>query len=219
MRGYIIGTAVGAVVWYFIFVAIANATPRAPAIPLYIVSIDNSYMAPRVRDRAVRRAIEYYKGYGARLSRRKLERRADPFSSMRDKGSLLSFYEEFVSWYLTLRDEDKIIRKVATHVLAPPWAINGDRYMGGFAYLDTLWRGAFSYSTAQEYNSAGANRFRHTVVGIAHELGHGVFGCEHEQGANVMNPSAYAEQQLIEGTGNLLPLGAICAAKVKRFRF
>jgi hypothetical protein len=205
--------------WALIIAAVANAAPRKQAIPLHVISVDNSYMAPIVRDRAVRRAIEYYKVYGARLSKRKLERRADSFLSIREKGNLFSFNQEFISWYLTLRDEGRIVKKVATHVLAPPFAINGERYMGGFAYLDTLWRGAFSYSTVQEYNSAGANRFRHSVVGIVHELGHSVFGCVHEAGANVMNASAYAEQQLIEGTGNLLPLGSICASKVKRFRY
>lgn len=192
------------------------AAPKSKAVPLYIISVDNSYMAPKVRARAVRRAIGYFKGYGARFGKPVYERRADPFISIRENGaSLFSFNQEFTSWFLTMREERKLRPGVAVHVAAPPYAINGSRYMGGFAFLSKF----FSYSTAQEFNSAGAYRFRHTVVGIVHELGHSVFGCYHELGANMMNASAFAEQELIEGTGNLLPIGPECLKKIKKFKY
>jgi hypothetical protein len=198
-----------------LFAARVEAIPRLPSIPLHIVSVDNSYMRPIVRDRAVRKAIEYYKGQGVRIAKARVERRADPFRELRTAGAtLLSFNEEFYSWFVTLRGEKKLLEGLAVHVLAPPFAVAGIRYMGGFAFLGRF----FSYSTAQEYNSSGAYRFRHTVVGIVHEMGHSVFGCEHEQGSNVMHPDAFLEQNKIEATGRLLPLGPGCRAKIKQYR-
>lgn len=209
-----IALIVSVFLWAFILGAVsAFAIPRAPAIPLNIISIDNSYMQPKVRDRAVRKAIEYYRKYGARISKRKVERRADPFFDTRDKGTFLSFNEEFYSWFATLRGEGRLLPKIAIHVFSPPWAVNGVRYMGGFAFLGRF----FSYSTAQEYNSSGEYRFRHSVVGVVHELGHSIFGCTHESGSNVMNANAFSEQELIEGTGNLLPLGPECRKRVRAY--
>jgi hypothetical protein len=187
---------------------------QSKSIPLNVVSIDNSYMRPNVRIRAVRQAIEYYRKYGARISRRSVVRKEDPFFDVRDvNGSFLSFNMEFYSWFKTLQGDGELYKGVATHVLAPPWTVGGLRYMGGFAFMRKL----FSYSTAQEYNTTGKYRFRHTVVGIVHELGHSIFGCEHKLGSNVMNLNAFSEQELIEGTGKLLPLGPECQKKVKKF--
>jgi hypothetical protein len=212
---YGLAIIISMLLWALILgVAQAFSAPRLPSVPLYVVSVDNAYARPIVRDRAVRRAIEYYKGYGVRISRRQGERRPDPFYDLRERGAtFFSFNEEFYSWYKTLWGEGKLTSGLAIHVLAPPFAIDGIRYMAGFAFLGQF----FSYSTAQEYNTAGDYRFRHTVVGIAHELGHSIFGCDHEAGSNLMNANAYVEQSLIEGTGNLLPLGPICASKIKKF--
>lgn len=208
---------VSILLWWLIFKAVA-AFGLPPAIgrpiPLYVVSVDNSYARPQVRDRVVRRAVDYWRNYGIKFNRRKLERRADPFLNIQKDWN--SAYTEFTSWWLTLLREGKILRGVATHVIAPAIQIGAARYMGGFAFTNSLksW-GAFSYSNCNEYNDKGEYRFRHCVVAVAHELGHSVIGCGHEPGSNLMNANALFEQNTVEGTGILLPLGQDCIQKVR----
>lgn len=81
--------------------------------------------------------------------------------------------------------------------------------------MDKLRQGAFSYSNCMELSDAGVPRFRHCVVAVAHELGHSVLGCQHEEGPSLMHYNALFEQTLIEGTGRLLPLGPLCLEKVR----
>ena len=77
----------------------------------------------------MRRAVDYWRNYGIKFNRRKLERRADPFLNIQ-KG-LNSAYTEFTSWWLTLLGEGKITHGVATHVIAPAIEVGSARFMGG----------------------------------------------------------------------------------------
>lgn len=195
-------------------------THRSRPVPVYMVNLENPTVDYRTLNRVSRRVIEYYRGYGARLNARKTERRADPFFDLRDQGTFYSFHQEFISWWQTLHSEGKIKPNVATHVLAPSWTVDGDRYIAGWAFEGSLPKGAFSYSNCDLLIKSGNGSIRYCVAAMAHEIGHSVFGCDHEDGANLMNANALQEQLILERwnpQGRLLPLGEKCLAKVRQF--
>jgi hypothetical protein len=217
----LIATAAFVILMFVVTCGICYAENKSPPVPLHIVNLENPTIDYRTLDRVSRRAIEYWRGYGVRLNKRKTEKRPDPFYDVRDEGMFESFHMEFISWWQTMIGEKKIKPATAVHVLAPSWSVNGKRYIAGWAWLGFIGSGAFSYSNCDMLirdNAEGA--FRYCVVAMAHELGHSVLGCEHEDGANLMNPNALYEQLLLERynpTGRLLPLKEKCLQRVRKF--
>lgn len=210
------------ILWGLIYTVVdAWGLPASMPVPMYIVEVNSEQASRPLLRRVVVDAINYWRAEGLRLNRRKTERRADPFYKLRTVGAnFLSFNEEFISWWLTLSEEGKLWRNVATHVIAPGFTIAGNLYMGGFAFRDSLKWGAMSYSNCYEFNTAGEARPRFCVVAMAHELGHSVIGCEHETGANIMNADALfvqAKEDKEIKSGRLLPVGPLCKARLVRF--
>jgi len=104
------------------------------------------------------------------------------------------------------------------HML-PPVTINGLRYIAGLAWPNSYPSGGHCTSHVQMTNSSGLVRYRHSVVGVIHEILH-TLGCGHETSASIMHPSAFVEQDKLEqeGTGRLLPVGVRCKAVIDRMK-
>ena len=184
-------------------------------IPTNFRRVQSRWASPRVQNRMINAAIAYLRNEGIRVVPRSKTVIGDAFESQRIRARDFSvFYSEFSHYWLTLRPLRR--SNTVAAVLAPPWVINGATYMAGFATLNGVYKGGLSYSNVLETNDLGAARYRHSVVGIVHEYLHAL-GCDHESGPNIMHEAAFAEQDRIEGTGRLLPVGPKCKAQLVKF--
>ncbi len=189
------------------------------AIPIEFNVVDNLHASYREVRRMQNAAIAYLRDNDVRANGRRIRRLPDMFKSERlsakDEGL---FFAEFSHWWNFINQRGWRKPFTINSVAAPPWTINGTRFMAGFAVLDSYHQnGGYSYSNVHMFNSSGKSRYRHSVVGIIHEALHTI-GCEHEAGRNIMHEAAFAEQEAIEGTGLLLPIGPQCRVVIERLK-
>ena len=184
-------------------------------IPILFYSVDNQHASPTERRRMMNAAITYLRDNGVRANiRRRVELR-DVFARDRLTASFGLFEKEFFHYYLSYPRT----RNSTNYYMLPPITINGLRYIAGLAWQGSLSRGGHCTSHVQMTNSWGTPRYRHSVVGVIHEILH-TLGCGHETSASIMHPSAFVEQDKLEqeGTGRLLPVGVRCKAVIDRMK-
>lgn len=187
------------------------------AIPIQFIVIRQEWATRAELHRMTNAAITYLRNNGVRANVRWRRWENDPIKLNRIADSDDIFFIEFTTWREILKERNITRPFTTTAVVAPPWIINGTRFMAGYAFKDSYYWGGYSYSNVHMFNSSGFSRYRHSVVGIIHEILH-TLGCGHEDGPNIMHPNAFAEQQLIEGAGLLLPIGPRCRVVIERLK-
>jgi hypothetical protein len=189
------------------------------AIPIEFNVVDNLHASYREVRRMQNAAVAYLRDNDVRANGRRIRRLPDMFKSERlsakDEGL---FFAEFSHWWNFINQRGWRKPFTINSIAAPPWTINGVRFMAGFAMLNSYnENGGYAYSNVHMFNSSGRSRYRHSVVGIIHEALHTI-GCGHEAGRNIMHEAAFAEQEAIEGTGLLLPIGPRCRVVIERLK-
>lgn len=194
---------------------------RAWAVPDYLLPIEpirlnvvgeigakglgNLYHA-----RMMRGAKAYLRTYGIRIKLGKLYKRLDPYPFYRSECNNLDCFEaEFSAKYYEyneLRRDGELL-----HVIAPPVMVDGRLYYAGMSLQCSIANGAYSYSNAEKFNTAGDKRYRHSLNAMVHEILH-TLGAQHDQSsANIMHEAASKYV-----TGRLLPMNQKATNEVLR---
>lgn len=79
-------------------------------------------------------------------------------------------------------------REQVIHFLVPPIYQYGEKWMAGVSVFQC--EGSVSYSTIEERNSKGEDRYFESLVGAAHEIFHDL-GAHHIDTATLMNPAPF----------------------------
>lgn len=222
MKGLII-TALVVLSWGLIF-AVASAW----CVPVNIVGVSSNYqqtgvpgsiaLSRQLQEKVHRVAVKRLAAKGVPVELGWFISVSDPFPGFRVTNYLEVIYDEFSSWYFRATDKGYIANRTITHILAPPFIVNGRRFIGGVALQNSCRTGGFSYSNATPVNSSGVNRIPHSINAAMHEILHAL-GAEHNQSKpNVMHENASAElDKLIEsGEARQLPILPETLKQLKR---
>ena len=106
--------------------------------------------------------------------------------------------------------------RVVHHALIPPVEYQGARYIVGQAYqFRCYWDGSgrVSMTSAMITNAEGAARYRHSVVAMAHEIGHSL-GLDHDETlpVSIMHPAPLAS---VDASKSWLPWPKSAVEKLK----
>lgn len=115
--------------------------------------------------------------------------------------------------------------KVVHHALIPPVQHQGSRYIVGQSYQSSCYWGGggrISMSSAMMTSAEGLPRYRHSVIAMAHEIGHAI-GFDHDETfpVSIMHPAPLAS---VDRSADWLPWSRAtiaslltCREKEKRF--
>jgi len=156
------------------------------ALVAIIILITSPYLSIDEQKRIDRRArMIIRKDLGVKILPRYLEKEdACPLGD--------STNEAFIQrWYCY--DSQGFTNSGFTMVLTTPAVTPQGRFMGGLAapICSRIGNSGLAYATIQANNDIGENRWRHSILGVAHEFGH-LLGATHDDtSSNIMHPDAY----------------------------
>lgn len=125
-------------------------------------------------------------------------------------------------WYY---DEDYFVGRrykgtnTLHHVVLPPIKHEGALYLAGYSYMGCTGK-RVSISNATMFNAVGRPRYKHSVIAMAHELGH-LFGADHDDSKpNIMHSAAMqyvdSTQGWLQFTNKTLGEMSQCKAKSRK---
>lgn len=222
MRGIVLAVLL-MLLWGLIF-----AVVDAWCVPVNMVGVSSNYqqtgvqgsiaLSRQLQEKVHRVAVKRLASRGVPVELGWFKAVSDPFPGFRVTNYLEVIYDEFSSWYFRANDKRYIANRSIAHILAPPFIVNGKRFIGGVALQNSCRTGGFSYSNATPVNSSGVNRIPHSINEAMHEILHAL-GAEHDQSKpNVMdeNASLALDKLIIAGEARQLPILPETLKQLKR---